>query len=121
MGNEEVEAESREKVLQALGDAATKLRSRLGESLASIQKYDTPVEATTSSLDALQSYSLAMEVADAKGNDRAIPLLKRAIELDPNFAMAYAQLGTAYFNFNQPSLGGWVAPPQRARTRCGDE
>jgi tetratricopeptide (TPR) repeat protein len=105
VGNEEVEAESREKVLQALGDAATKLRSRLGESLASIQKYDTPVEATTASLEALQAYSLGVEARVVGDNERAIPFFKRAINLDPNFAMAYAQMGTAYFNSNHPALG----------------
>jgi hypothetical protein len=105
VGNEETEAENREKVLRALGATATKLRARLGESLATIQKYNTPVEATTASLDALQAYSLAMGVTGAEGENKAISFLKRATELDPNFAMAYAQLGTAYFNFNQPTLG----------------
>ncbi len=105
VGNEEVEAESREKVLQALGEAATKLRSRLGESLATIQKYDTPAEATTASLDALQAYSLGMDARSAGSENSAIPSFKRAIELDPNFAMAYAQLGTAYFNLSEVNRG----------------
>ncbi|MGB8011771.1 MAG: protein kinase [Terriglobales bacterium] len=104
VGNEEVEAESREKVLGALGDATTKLRARLGESLATIQKYNTPVEATTASLEALRAYSLGME-GIAQGEKETIPFFRRAIELDPNFAMAYAQIGTAYFNFDQPSRG----------------
>jgi eukaryotic-like serine/threonine-protein kinase len=104
-GNEEAEAENREKVLRALGEAATRLRSRLGESLTSIKEYDTPVEeATTASLDALRAYSLGAAVQVSESGDRAVPFLKRAIELDPNFAMAYAQLGTAYFNSNQPTL-----------------
>jgi serine/threonine protein kinase/tetratricopeptide (TPR) repeat protein len=105
VGNEEAEAESREKVLRALGDAATQLRARLGESLATIQKYDTPAEATTASLDALQAYSLGLTAMDTGDDNRAIPLLKHAIELDPNFAMAYARLGTLYFDFNQPTRG----------------
>ncbi len=105
VGNEEAEAESREKVLRALGDAATKLRARLGESLATIQKYGTPAEATTASLDALQAYSLGLTAMDTGDDNRAIPLLKHAIELDPNFAMAYARLGTLYFDFNQPTRG----------------
>ena len=105
VSNEEAEAESREKVLRALGEAATRLRSRLGESLTSIKEYDTPVEeATTASLDALRAYSLGAAVQVSESGDRAVPFLKRAIELDPNFAMAYAQLGTAYFNSNQPTL-----------------
>jgi eukaryotic-like serine/threonine-protein kinase len=103
--NEQAEAASREKVLPALGDATTRLRVHLGESLANIQKYDTPVEdATTSSLDALQAYSLAMET-QIQHDRSSIPFFKRATELDPNFAMAYARLGTEYFNFNQPDLG----------------
>jgi pentatricopeptide repeat protein len=105
VGNEEVEAQSREKVLRALDEASTKLRSRLGESLATIQKYDTPLEATTPSLEALQAYTLGMGARFAEGENKAIPFFKRAVELDPSFAMAYAQLGTSYFNFNQPNLG----------------
>ncbi len=101
VGNQEAEAENREKILRALGDAATKLRSRLGESLVTIQKYDTPVEATTTSLDALQAYSLGVTAKGLEGDNRGIPFFMRAIDLDPNFAMAYAQLGTSYFNTNQ--------------------
>ena len=105
VGNEQAEADGREKILRALGDATTKLRRHLGESVASIQKYGTPVEAaTTASLDALQAYSLAMEIMEVQGGS-PVPLLKRATELDPNFAMAYARLGNEYFNLNQPALG----------------
>jgi serine/threonine protein kinase len=105
VGSEHAEAEGDQRILSALGDAATRLRASLGESFVSIKKYDTPVEgATTASLDALQAYSLAMEIMDTPGSS-PIPLLKRATELDPNFAMAYARLGNEYFNFNQPSLG----------------
>jgi eukaryotic-like serine/threonine-protein kinase len=105
IANGQAEAASRERVLHALGDVTTKLRMRLGESLANIQKYDTPVEdASTSSLDALQAYSLAMET-QIKHDRSSIPFFKRATILDPNFAMAYARLGTEYFNFNQPALG----------------
>jgi serine/threonine protein kinase/Tfp pilus assembly protein PilF len=105
VGNEEAEAESRERVLRALDEASTKLRTRLGESLASIQKYDTPAEATTASLDALQAYSLGMDATGSESDTESIPLFKRAIDLDPNFAMAYARLGNAYMNSNQPTLG----------------
>jgi serine/threonine protein kinase/tetratricopeptide (TPR) repeat protein len=105
VGDEQVEAESREKVLHALDNGSTRLRTWLGESLTTIRKYDTPVEeATTTSLDALRAYSLGMAVTLPEGETRAIPYLKRAIELDSNFAMAYARLGTAYFNSNQPKL-----------------
>lgn len=117
IGNEQAEAVSREKVLRALSDATTKLRIRLGESLANIQKYDAPVEdASTSSLDALQAYSLAMET-QIKHDRSSIPFFQRATELDPDFAMAYARLGTEYFNFNQPALGR--AAMTRAYELCG--
>ncbi len=94
--NEQSEADGREKVLRALGRSATNLRTRLGESLASIQKYDTPIEeATTKSLDALHAYSLGVAVRNTEGPAHAIPYFQRAVELDPNFAMAYARLGTS--------------------------
>ena len=97
MGSAEAEADSREKVLQALGKAATKLRARLGESLATISKFDKPLEeATTSSLEALQAYTQARRVQGEKGEAEAIPLLKHAVELDPNFALAYVDLGIFY-------------------------
>jgi Flp pilus assembly protein TadD len=99
LASDQVETESREKVLGALGQAATKMRAKLGESLATIQKYDAPVEqATTSSLEALRAYDLGLKSWDAEGDEAAIPFFQRATELDPNFAMVYARLGTAYFN-----------------------
>jgi serine/threonine protein kinase/predicted Zn-dependent protease len=92
-------AESKEKVLVALGEAATQLRSKLGESLASIQKFDRPIqEVTTSSLEALKAFSQAAQV-DSLGQDlAAIPLYERAVELDPNFASAYVGLAASYAN-----------------------
>ncbi|MGB9492465.1 MAG: protein kinase [Terriglobales bacterium] len=104
VGNEQAEADGREKVLRVLDSATTKLRSQLGESLISIHKYDAPIDSTTTSLDALHTYSLGISVKTSEGEGSAIPFLKRAIELDPNFVMAYARLGTAYFNSNQPTL-----------------
>ncbi len=83
------QAVSREGVLKALDAAAFTLRGKLGESLNSVQKYATPVEAaTTPSLEALKAYSLGLKTSFAKGDAAAIPLYNRAIELDPNFAMA---------------------------------
>jgi hypothetical protein len=77
LGSAEAEADSREKVLQALGKAATTLRARLGESLATINKFDKPLEeATTSSLEALKAYTEARRVQSEKGEAEAIPLLK---------------------------------------------
>ncbi len=97
LGSAEAEADSREKVLQALGTAATTLRARLGESLATINKFDKPLEeATTSSLEALKAYTEARRVQSEKGEAEAIPLLKHAVELDPNFALAYVDLGLFY-------------------------
>ena len=105
VANEQAEAESREKVLRALDKATTDLRSRLGESLASIQQYDVPIEqATTASLEALHAYGLEFASSLTKGAGSQLSLLKQAIELDPNFAMAYARLGTEYFNLNEPTL-----------------
>ncbi len=99
------QADSKEQVLKTLDAATTQLRGRLGESLASIQKFDKPLEeATTSSLEALKSFTLG-DVKHSTGDDfGAIPLYKHAIELDPNFAMAYARLGTIYGNLNQVDM-----------------
>ncbi len=99
LAREQVEADSKEQVLKSLDKAASSLRGKLGESIGSVQKYDTPLEqATTSSLEALKEFSLG-EAEHSKFNDEAaIPHLKRATELDPNFAMALAVLGVAYNN-----------------------
>jgi eukaryotic-like serine/threonine-protein kinase len=105
LGSLEVEAESREKILQTLGQAAATLRGKLGESLASVQKFDKPLdEATTPSLEALQAYTEGDRLAREKGDPDALPFLKRAVELDPNFARAYASLGVRYNNLGQASL-----------------
>jgi serine/threonine protein kinase/tetratricopeptide (TPR) repeat protein len=106
LGTEMAEADSREHVLWALGEAAAKMRARMGESLASIQKYDAPVEqVTTASLEALQAYSLGMKTLYTQGDAAAIPFLKRATELDPDFALAHAILGNLSANLNQPTQG----------------
>ena len=97
LSSQQVEAESRERVLKKLGDAATKMRDRLGESLATIQKYDVPLEqATTTSLEALKAYTLGLNTVDTKGREAALPFYQRAVQLDPKFAMAYARLGGLY-------------------------
>ena len=99
------QADSKEQVLKALDTATTQLRGKLGESLASIQKFDKPLEeATTSSLEALKSFSLGDAKHATSDEFEAIPLYKRAIELDPNFAMAYARLSVIYGNFGQMDL-----------------
>ena len=96
------EAASKETVLRALGAAVNTLRGRLGESLASIRTFDAPLEeATTSSLEALKAFTSAQALRDAANDPQAIPLLERAIELDPNFALAYARLGAAHNNLGE--------------------
>jgi tetratricopeptide (TPR) repeat protein len=101
----QAEANSRENVLTKLHTLGTEMRRKLGESLVSIARYDIPVEqATTSSLEALQGYSAALRNKRSKGDASALPLLKRAVDLDPNFAMAYAVLGTVYSNLGDTAL-----------------
>ena len=105
LAQEQVEAPSKEQVLQALSKAASQMRGKLGESLMSIQKLDAPIEATTSSLEALKAFSLG-ETQRAKGSTMdAIPFYRRAVELDPNFALAYGRLGTSYTNLRELALG----------------
>jgi serine/threonine protein kinase/tetratricopeptide (TPR) repeat protein len=104
LAEEQVTAPSKEKVLDALGEAATKLRSELGESLATVQRFDVPlVEATTSSLEALKAYSLGQKAAHEKGAAESLPYDQRAIELDPNFAMGYEAVGIHYYNLAEPA------------------
>jgi tetratricopeptide (TPR) repeat protein len=104
LATEQVDAASKEEVLKSLSRAASSLRVKLGESLPSVQKFDVPIEATTSSLEALKNYSMSVTIGREKGDAPAIPFLKRAIELDPNFPMAYAGLAVHYGNLVQPSL-----------------
>jgi eukaryotic-like serine/threonine-protein kinase len=103
LDEEQVPANGKEQVLKALGDAATRLRAKLGESLASVQKYDAPqASVTTPSLEALQAYTLGNRTTDV-ANDyaAAIPLFQSAISLDPNFAMAYLRLAQSYQPLSQ--------------------
>ena len=96
------QAAGKEGILKALDTAAIALRGKLGESLSSVQKYATPVEeATTPSLEALQAYSLAEKTRNTKGVTASLPFYKRAVELDPTFAMAYREMASAYDNLNE--------------------
>ncbi len=105
LAQEQAAAESKERVLKALGETTTALREKLGESLVSVQKFDIPIdEATTPSLDALKSISVGKKIQQEKGNAAAIPYFLRAIALDPNFAAAYAALGTSYSNLREAGL-----------------
>ena len=94
---EQAQASRKEDVLNALTHIANKTRTRLGESLSTLQRYDTPLaEATTPSLEALKAYSTGWKVLYSSGSAAAVPSFKRATEIDPNFAMAYAALGRMY-------------------------
>src|ERR1051325_5289633 len=105
IAREQSEAENKEQVLKALGKAASQLRERLGEALASIKKFDAPIEqATTSSLEALKAFTQGTERRSQGKQDESIPFYKRAIELDPNFGMAYARLAVTYNNMFQTEL-----------------
>jgi eukaryotic-like serine/threonine-protein kinase len=102
LAQRQVTAASKEKVLDTLGEETSKLRSQLGESLTTVQKFDVPlVEATTRSLEALKAYSLAEKANNERGPTAALPYHQRAIELDPTFAMAYEGVGSDYVNMNQ--------------------
>jgi tetratricopeptide (TPR) repeat protein len=106
LADEQVTANGKENVLKELGVASTELRKKLGESLKSVQNLDTPIEqATTPSLEALQAYSLGRKTMLGLGDySAAVPLFERSVQLDPNFAMAYATLGTAYHNLGEKML-----------------
>jgi serine/threonine protein kinase/tetratricopeptide (TPR) repeat protein len=113
IAGEQTEAENKEQVLHALGDAAMKLREKLGESLQSVEKFDAPIEqGTTSSLEAFKAFSLGVE-QQLKGKYlEAIPFLKRATEIDPDFALAYARMASMYYNSRQYDLA--AAASQKA-------
>ena len=105
LAEEQVSANGKEQVLGAVGKAAAQLREKLGESARSLQAFDTPLEqATTPSLEALQAYSLGRKMFYEKGSAAALPFLRRAVELDPNFAMAYRSLAAMYQNLNEQNL-----------------
>jgi serine/threonine protein kinase/tetratricopeptide (TPR) repeat protein len=104
LAKEQGEANSKEDVLKALSRTSSSLRAKLGESLPSLQRFDIPVEATTSSLEALKNYSMGITAGRTQGDTAAIPFYKRAIELDPNFPTVYASLAVAYRNLQQRSL-----------------
>jgi DNA-binding winged helix-turn-helix (wHTH) protein/tetratricopeptide (TPR) repeat protein len=104
LAKEQGEATGKEDVLKALSRSSASLRAKLGESLPSVQKFDVPIEATTSSLEALKNYSMGLRILREKGEAASMPFLKRAIELDPNFPAAYATLAFSYWSLDEPSL-----------------
>ena len=102
LAEQQTQAPNKESVLKELGLAVTALRGQIGESLATIQKYDVPVtDATTGSLDALRAYGAGNRTRATKGDEAAVPFFKQAVELDPNFAIAYAKLGVVYGNMGR--------------------
>ena len=105
LAQEQVTADNKEHVIRALGTAATKLRGKLGESLSTVEKFDTPMDqVTTPSLEALKALSEGRKILQEQGSAAAIPFFNRAIELDPNFAAAYTALGISYSNMREPGL-----------------
>ena len=109
LASEQAEAESKEQVLKTLSQAAINLREKLGESLNSLQRFDAPLEVTTSSLEALKAYSLASDQAQRGKWLEAMDHYKHALELDPNFASAYSGLSVSYANTGQPKLAAEFA------------
>jgi len=102
LAEEQVQASSKETVLAALGNAVSVFREKLGESLGSIQRYDAKIEeATTPSLEALKAYSQGLKTRRTTGDFDSVPFFRRAVELDAEFALAYARLGTVYSNLGQ--------------------
>ena len=104
LAKEQVEAASKDDVLKALREASSGFREKLGESLPSVRKYNTPPQTTTVSLKALQAYAWGVKIKAAQGSGAAIPFYKQAIELDPEFAEAYAALGAAYSDLGEGTL-----------------
>ena len=97
LDREQIQAARREDILNSLSQIAGRFRTRVGESLSTVEKHSTPLpQATTSSLEALKAFSTAMKVVVSSGNVAALPLFRRATEIDPEFALAYAQMGVSY-------------------------
>jgi eukaryotic-like serine/threonine-protein kinase len=122
LAEEQVTADGKEQVLKALAEAAAKLRGKLGESLMTVEKFNTPVEqVTTPSLEALQAYSLGRTtLIDEEDYAGAIPLFERAVSLDPNFAMAYASLGLSYNKRSEQQSVWYFRKAYELRERVSD-
>jgi eukaryotic-like serine/threonine-protein kinase len=106
LDEEQVEVARKEDVLNALTQIASRFRTRVGESLVTVEKHDTPLaEATTPSLEALEAYSMGWKVVASPGGDAAVPFFKHAVEIDPKFASAYASLGLMYGSSGETDLG----------------
>jgi eukaryotic-like serine/threonine-protein kinase len=123
LADEQVQVARKEDVLNALSQIATKLRSRVGESLTTVKKYDIPLaEATTPSLEALKAYSAGWQVNFSSGSAAALPFFSRAIEIDPNFASAYAALGRMYGDIGESVLSAQnTSKAYQFRNRTSDQ
>jgi tetratricopeptide (TPR) repeat protein len=123
LAEEQVQAARKEDVLNALGQIASKFRTRVGESLTTVEKHNTPlVEATMPSLEALRAYSEGWRVVLSTGSANAIPFFKHAIELDPKFATGYAALGRMYGDIGEAALSAEsTSKAYQLRDRAGDQ
>jgi len=123
LASTEAQASDKNHVLDALGKSASEIRNKLGESLSTVQKFDTPLEqATTPSMEALKAFSSAVNVQTTIGNGASIPFFKHAIELDPNFALAYARLGVASTSIGEPSIAaGYTRKAYELRDRTSEQ
>lgn len=122
LAQQQVRAENKENVLRALDEVSVKIRKKLGESLSTLQTYDMPLEqATTSSLEALQAFTQGNLARDRRGDAATIPFFKHAIELDPQFALAYNALGLTYSNLDEPGLASEnISKAFALRDRAGE-
>jgi tetratricopeptide (TPR) repeat protein len=123
LASTEAQASDKNHVLDALGKTAAEMRNKLGESLSTVQKFDTPLEeATTPSLEALKAYSSGHRVMNTAGTyAEDIPFFRRAIELDPNFAVAYAWLGIEYTSIGEPGIAaGYTRRAYELRDRTSE-
>ncbi len=123
LDEEQVQAARKEDVLNALSQIASRFRTRIGESLSTVRSHDTPLaEATTPSLEALKAYSAGWQVSYSSGAAAAVPFLKRAIEIDPNFASAYAALGRMYGDIGELALSAMhTSKAYELRDRASDQ
>ena len=122
LASAEAQASDKNHVLDALGKTASEIRNKLGESLSTVQKLDTPLEqASTPSLEALKAFSSGAKLQSTVGPAASLPFLKRAIELDPNFALAYARLGISYTTIGEPSIAaGYTRRAYELRDRTSE-
>ena len=123
LDEEQVQAARKEDVLNALSQIASGFRTRVGESLSTVKSHDTPLaEATTPSLEALKAYSVGWQVSFSSGSAAAVPFLKHAIEIDPNFASAYAALGRMYGDIGESALSAKnISKAYELRDRASDQ